>query len=228
MTSGIYAITNIETSQVYIGSSKNIEQRFKQHKTLLNKGTHHSYKLQKAWNDHSSDSFVLSVLQEVEELTSLIEIEQQFIDQYKAWRDYNINKDASGGKSCDPTNPLCPDCENQTKQKRRNQDGQQIYVCSRCGWTNTRKPKLSRDYLLFQASRKRRNGSKELYVNDYKAIACHLAIQYFKLPENQGRSIDLSEMIGGEEWMYPCEQLIKDLERLAIDLKALKMGQHRL
>ena len=46
---GIYKIENIKTGKIYIGSSKNIKSRFYTHKRELEKGTHHSYKLQKSY-----------------------------------------------------------------------------------------------------------------------------------------------------------------------------------
>lgn len=225
MTSGVYSISNIQTAQVYVGSSKNIENRFKQHKNLLNNGLHHSAKLQKAWDEDGESAFIFRVLEEVEESPNLIEIEQQFIDQYKSWQDYNVQKKAACSRYGHPSNPKCPECGEHTRRKRMNQDGQKIYDCSRCGWTNTRKPVLSAKYLQYQRSRKRSNGSRELYMNDYKMIAIHAAIKYLKQPENQGESIDLSKTIGGEEWIYPREQLIKDLEKLAVDSKTLKLRQ---
>ena len=92
MTQGIYAITNKANGKAYIGSSKNIESRFNSHKSRLNKGEHHSFKLQNDWNEYGEDSFELSIIQEVQESVTLFEIEQQFIDEYKAWQDYNIRK----------------------------------------------------------------------------------------------------------------------------------------
>ena len=46
----IYKITNTENGQVYIGRSTNIENRWKQHQEALDKGVHHSYKLQECYN----------------------------------------------------------------------------------------------------------------------------------------------------------------------------------
>jgi predicted GIY-YIG superfamily endonuclease len=43
MTQGIYAITNKLSTKVYIGSSKDIEKRFHQHKQLLARGKHHQF-----------------------------------------------------------------------------------------------------------------------------------------------------------------------------------------
>lgn len=89
MTQGIYAITNKLNGKVYIGSSKNIEKRIASHKALLKSGKSESPKLQKAWIEHGADAFEFSILREIEESISLVEIEQEFIVQYKAWQDYN-------------------------------------------------------------------------------------------------------------------------------------------
>jgi group I intron endonuclease len=90
MTKGIYAITNKLNGKAYVGSSKNIEKRFVSHICLLKIGKHLAPKLQKEWDEYGADSFELVILREIEESISLVEIEQEFIDQYKDWqKDYN-------------------------------------------------------------------------------------------------------------------------------------------
>ena len=92
MTQGIYAISNKVNGKAYIGSSKNIESRFNNHKSLLKSGKHLAPKLQKEWDEYGADSFELVILREIEESINLVEIEQEFIDQYKAWQHYNTRK----------------------------------------------------------------------------------------------------------------------------------------
>jgi group I intron endonuclease len=198
MTSGVYTITNIKTSQVYVGSSKTIEKRFQQHQIMLKKGEHHSYKLQEAWNECGSESFVLSILQEVEELASLVEVEQQFIDQYKSWLDYNVKKSTASGRESDPNNPTCPDCGKQSRHKRTNQNGSEIYSCT-CGWSN---------------SKKRIPRSPVLKRKEFNAIAIHAAIEFYSQDTCRGSFIDLAQVIGGDRWLYSCDQLVKDLKKL--------------
>lgn len=62
MHAGVYAITNRFDGKCYIGSSVNIDARFKQHQALLRKGTHHSAKLQRAWDKHGADAFEFAPL----------------------------------------------------------------------------------------------------------------------------------------------------------------------
>lgn len=65
MTSGIYIIRCIPTNKVYVGSSKNIEERWLQHKQMLLKGSHHSIKLQRAWDKHGAENFEFEIVEEV-------------------------------------------------------------------------------------------------------------------------------------------------------------------
>lgn len=67
---GIYKIINTANSKFYVGSSKKIEARFKQHRWHLTKGTHHSRILQNSWNKYGEDVFAFEVLElcAVEEL----------------------------------------------------------------------------------------------------------------------------------------------------------------
>ncbi len=97
MTQGIYAITNKLSTKVYIGSSKDIEKRFHQHKQLLARGKHHSCKLQRAWDKYGESNFEFSIIETVEENINLFEVEQHFIDQYEAYNQYNVSKQAVGG-----------------------------------------------------------------------------------------------------------------------------------
>lgn len=71
---GIYIIRCSQDQEVYIGSSKNIESRWWQHKWLLNHHKHHNYKLQMAWNAYGDESFVFDILEETTEL----EIREQY------------------------------------------------------------------------------------------------------------------------------------------------------
>lgn len=85
MTCGVYLIRNSVNGKVYVGSSVNIEQRWRQHKSDLNKNSHHSGHLQAAWNRYGAEAFCHSILEvcscDAQELT---QSEQKFIDAYDA------------------------------------------------------------------------------------------------------------------------------------------------
>jgi|SRR6185295_9627991 len=61
--SGIYGIRNRTTGHVYIGSSADLERRWKQHRSLLNRGVHPTPRLQAAWLAHGEDLFLFVVLE---------------------------------------------------------------------------------------------------------------------------------------------------------------------
>lgn len=92
MTSGIYRIRNVVNNKSYYGSSKNIEKRWCQHKSNLNCGRHNPH-LQRAWTKYGADSFVLEIIELVEE-DMLLDVEQQYLD--KNVDGYNIAP-ANGG-----------------------------------------------------------------------------------------------------------------------------------
>lgn len=94
-------------------------------------------------------------------------------------------------------NPQCPDCGKQTRHKRRNQDGREIYSCT-CGWSNSKK-RVPRSPIL---KRKELNAIAILYASEY------LQRDY------RGSYIDLGQVIGGDRWLYSCDQLVKDLKKL--------------
>jgi group I intron endonuclease len=84
--SGVYMIENTRCGKKYVGSSKNIKNRIRDHVRNLNNGKHHSAKLQRAYDGVKDKSvFVASILEEVNDIDQLFEREQYFIDFYDAY-----------------------------------------------------------------------------------------------------------------------------------------------
>lgn len=81
---GIYAIRNAATGRVYVGSSCNISRRWKEHRTDLRRGKHHSPKLQKSWDKYGECSFEFSLLEAVADNSLLAEREQVWMDALSA------------------------------------------------------------------------------------------------------------------------------------------------
>lgn len=91
---GIYEIRNTKNNKMYIGSSKNIEVRWKQHKSLLRSGKHHSQHLQYAWDKYGQGSFEFSELEPVPIQGDLFKVEQLWMDKFKSYNPkygYNIS-----------------------------------------------------------------------------------------------------------------------------------------
>lgn len=66
---GIYAIRHIESARTYVGSSVNIERRWRQHKSAFNRGDHPAAYLAHAFLKYGASAFEFSVLEECENLT---------------------------------------------------------------------------------------------------------------------------------------------------------------
>jgi group I intron endonuclease len=78
LTKGIYKIENIFEGKVYIGESSNIEERWIKHKEDLNNNCHHSWKLQKDWNEYDDETnFKFEIIEEID--SNLKSIIQQFL-----------------------------------------------------------------------------------------------------------------------------------------------------
>lgn len=82
-TSGVYKITNKITGKFYIGSSKHIESRFKEHKKMLNDGWHNSEDLQNDWDTYGEDNFDFSILIEADEAEAR-KLEIEYIEKLDA------------------------------------------------------------------------------------------------------------------------------------------------
>lgn len=78
--SGIYAITNSQTQEQYIGSSHDISSRLNQHRAALRRGNHHAKHLQEAWDSYGEDAFLFEILEDVPDLHLLESVEQSYLD----------------------------------------------------------------------------------------------------------------------------------------------------
>lgn len=92
-TSGIYEIRNKVTGHRYIGSSIDVRNRKYQHWLRLRRGTHHSTYLQRAWDKWGEDAFEFQTIEEVPDVTKLVEREQYWIETVHPC--YNMNPLAS-------------------------------------------------------------------------------------------------------------------------------------
>lgn len=80
MTSGIYWLYQVSRDRaVYVGSSGNMAQRWRQHRHNLAKGNTHNQYLQRVWNKYGAADFQFMVLEECT-VERLIEREQFWAD----------------------------------------------------------------------------------------------------------------------------------------------------
>ena len=84
MKIGVYRISNIVNNKSYIGSSKDIVDRWYQHKTSLLHKKHHSIKLQRAVNKYGIDNFKYEIIEECN-MEMLILREQYYIDFFNSY-----------------------------------------------------------------------------------------------------------------------------------------------
>lgn len=87
---GVYIIRNLVDGKVYIGSSKMIDVRWKNHVHELRKGKHHNKYLQRAWNKHGEDAFTFDMLEECSE-DALVFRERCWLEHVKPFDDRGYN-----------------------------------------------------------------------------------------------------------------------------------------
>ncbi len=100
MTSGIYKIINVLNNKFYLGSSLNIEKRFKRHFNDLRLKNHHSIYLQRSFDKYGETNFTTEIVEEINSgKKDLIKKEQEYLDYYliNNYKTYNVSKNASGG-----------------------------------------------------------------------------------------------------------------------------------
>ena len=85
---GVYQIRNLLNDKIYIGSSKNIDQRWAEHVSLLRGNYHHNPHLQNAWNKYGEDEFIFEMIEVMKDENKLLLREQWCLDNCSP--DYNI------------------------------------------------------------------------------------------------------------------------------------------
>jgi len=93
---GIYEIRNTLTGIRYVGSSRNIPQRWWRHRRDLNRGSHHNPHLQRSWAKHGAEGFEFVVLLQCPP-DECFQIEQEHLDDAPEGSLYNVSRTARGG-----------------------------------------------------------------------------------------------------------------------------------
>lgn len=100
---GVYVILNTLTMRAYIGKSTNIERRWQQHRSALNRGTHHNSKLQADWTLYGESCFRFSLFSSAES-ADISGIEESAIAEILGDGCYNWSE--SGGLGRPTIDPL--------------------------------------------------------------------------------------------------------------------------
>lgn len=105
MTCGIYMIQNKVNGKRYIGQSVDIEKRWREHKSELNRGYHINKHLQNSWNKYKEDNFEFTVIWECDE-SQLNTMEVDYITKLKTYDPkvgYNKTYGGEGGRHTEET-----------------------------------------------------------------------------------------------------------------------------
>jgi group I intron endonuclease len=86
MKAGVYAIRNVETGECYVGSSVDVPSRWRHHRKTLRRNCSKHPPLQLAWDKYREDGFEFLVLEEIADISKLIEREQFWIEKLDALR----------------------------------------------------------------------------------------------------------------------------------------------
>jgi len=87
----IYGIQNTKSCKWYIGSCIDMKDRFQRHRYYLRHNSHHSPKLQRAYNLYGEDSFEVHILHFLQENEDRFILEEQYIKDYDSVANgYNI------------------------------------------------------------------------------------------------------------------------------------------
>lgn len=82
--SAIYGIRHITSGRIYVGSAVRTNARWRQHRSQLQRGTHHSRHMQAAWSKYGVDEFEFVVLEIVPNPDDLLVRENEWISSLMA------------------------------------------------------------------------------------------------------------------------------------------------
>ncbi len=93
---GVYKITNRVNGKIYVGSSKNIYERWNQHKDKLRNNCHDNAHLQNAWIKYGENNFKFEIIEECDPNIQF-EREQYYLNTLNPFDDngYNIVRQIS-------------------------------------------------------------------------------------------------------------------------------------
>ena len=96
MTSGIYTIRCVPNDTYYVGQSRNVLSRFRDHRKALNSGRHHNRRLQACWIKYGSEAFEFNLEMPCEE-EELSAREQMVAEAFRDAEEklFNLSEDFS-------------------------------------------------------------------------------------------------------------------------------------
>lgn len=87
----IYKIRNVVNQKFYVGSTTNLYERTRNHRTRLRNNRHHAKHLQAAWNKYGAECFVFEVVEEVSAVELLQAVEDRWLAEHVG-KPYCYNK----------------------------------------------------------------------------------------------------------------------------------------
>ena len=151
----VYKTTNLINNKIYIGRSKNIKDRWKQHKKELRNNKHCNKNIQKDWNKYEQDNFEFNIIVECEE-DKLNELERKYINEYKSC-DFGYNmtfgKDENGAEI--HTEETKKKMSEAKKGKTRSEETKKKISETKMGYNHTEetKKKMSENHSDFSGSK---------------------------------------------------------------------------
>ena len=143
---GIYQIRCLVDGRIYVGSTINFSQRWKEHKRLLNRDKHWSRLLQKAWDEYGSRNFIWEILEYVYDPNVLLMIEDEYIRRLKsANRRFGFNLKPSSERMSEESRRKLSDTMTGRKRKKFSEEHKRKISESNLGrkWSEESKQKMS-------------------------------------------------------------------------------------
>lgn len=184
MTCGVYVIRNSNSGREYVGSSVNVETRWKQHRVDLNGNRHHCHALQKAWKKHGANAFEFELLEACEE-DRLRDREQFFVDQRVP--EYN------SVKIVDRPSDLCRQkaAEFCSKRERPSEERERVKSALRNYWTPERK---------LAHSEKMKKLTRRPMSEEHKSKIREAAKKRWADPENRAAQSRVAQRVNQQRW----------------------------
>lgn len=187
MKSGIYIIKNKINNKVYIGQSKNINKRIKEHINALKNGVHQNKHLQFAFDKYGINNFDIDILESCSE-DNLNEREIYYINFYNSTsRNCGYNIESGGNAS-----PVSEETKRKLMFKKSNRDIEDIISIKQELYAGVPRSIIRKKYNISKG-----NLDAIAQLSNYKMVAEELneGIIHKKKKDNDSRNAMIFQML---------------------------------
>ena len=230
IVSGVYVIRNRLNGKIYVGSSIDIESRWKQHKRLFKKNKHGNTYLQRAWDKHEELNFEFYVLEETtRNKKDIIDTEQYFLDLYKPYErniGYNINRIADSCLGIKKTKEQIIVMSNNRKEFWKNEKNKEKMIFSFNNVRNKKESARRASKTIIENGTRKGDKNNMFGTNCYEIWLKKFGKEYADIKQKEVLEINKQKNSGKNNAMFGKKR--QEVSKLNVKIKSKPILQYNL